>query len=138
MKVRGTAQLLILLSLSFLLPALETALKGRVPLSGLLAMMSMACALKRKSAAELAKDLSLRADKAWIAAEILLFMLVGAAVDIRYTAQAAIGGVPLALGLSCGQAVLSTAVMGILLSAPLGAIAIDRGAPRLLRAADSD
>ena len=185
-KVRGTAQLLILLSLSFLLPALETALKGRVPLSGLLAMMSMACALKRKSAAELAKDLSLRADKAWIAAEILLFMLVGAAVDIRYTAQAgpavillipccllfrsagvllsvahsklsakeklfcvlsylpkatvqaAIGGVPLALGLSCGQAVLSTAVMGILLSAPLGAIAIDRGAPRLLRAADSD
>lgn len=137
-KVRGTAQLLILLSLSFLLPALETALKGRVPLSGLLAVMSMACALKRKSAAELAKDLSLRADKVWIAAEILLFVLVGAAVDIRYTVQAAIGGVPLALGLSCGQAVLSTAVMGILLSAPLGAIAIDRGAPRLLRAADSD
>lgn len=185
-KVRGTAQLLILLSLSFLLPALETALKGRVPLSGLLAVMSMACALKRQSAAELAKDLSLRADKVWIAAEILLFVLVGAAVDIRYTAQAgpavillipccllfrsagvllsvahsklsakeklfcvlsylpkatvqaAIGGVPLALGLSCGQAVLSTAVMGILLSAPLGAIAIDRGAPRLLRAADSD
>lgn len=185
-KVRGTAQLLILLSLSFLLPALETALKGRVPLSGLLAVMSMACALKRKSAAELAKDLSLRADKVWIAAEILLFVLVGAAVDIRYTAQAgpavillipccllfrsagvllsvahsklsakeklfcvlsylpkatvqaAIGGIPLALGLSCGQAVLSTAVMGILLSAPLGAIAIDRGAPHLLRAADSD
>lgn len=181
-KVRGTAQLLILLSLSLLLPAL----KGRVPLSGLLAVMSMACALKRKSAAELAKDLSLRADKVWIAAEILLFVLVGAAVDIRYTAQAgpavillipccllfrsagvllsvahsklsakeklfcvlsylpkatvqaAIGGVPLALGLSCGQAVLSTAVMGILLSAPLGTIAIDRGAPRLLRAADSD
>lgn len=138
MKVRGTAQLLILLSLSFLLPALETALKGRVPLSGLLAVMSMACALKRQSAAELAKDLSLRADKAWIAAEILLFVLVGAAVDIRYTVQAAIGGIPLALGLSCGQAVLSTAVMGILLTAPLGAIAIDRGAPRLLRAADSD
>lgn len=185
-KVRGTAQLLILLSLSFLLLALETALKGRVPLSGLLAVMSMACALKQQSAAELAKDLSLRADKAWIAAEILLFVLVGAAVDIRYTAQAgpavillipccllfrsagvllsvahsklsakeklfcvlsylpkatvqaAIGGVPLALGLSCGQAVLSTAVMGILLTAPLGAIAIDRGAPRLLRAADSD
>ena len=186
MKVRGTAQLLILLSLSFLLPALETALKGRVPLSGLLAVMSMACALKRKSAAELAKDLSLRADKVWIAAEILLFVLVGAAVDIRYTAQAgpavillipccllfrsagvllsvahsklsakeklfcvlsylpkatvqaAIGGIPLALGLSCGQTVLSTAVMGILLTAPLGAIAIDQGAPRLLRAADSD
>lgn len=137
-KVRGTAQLLILLSLSFLLPALETALKGRVPLSGLLAVMSMACALKRQSAAELAKDLSWRADKVWIAAEILLFVLVGAAVDIRYTVQAAIGGVPLALGLSCGQAVLSTAVMGILLTAPLGAIAIDRGAPRLLRAADSD
>ena len=115
-----------------LLPALETALKGRVPLSGLLAVMSMACALKRQSAAKLAKDLSLRADKAWIAAEILLFVLVGAAV------QAAIGGVPLALGLSCGQAVLSTAVMGILLTAPLGAIAIDQGAPRLLRAADSD
>ena len=166
-KVRGTAQLLIFLSLSLLLPALETA-------------------LKRKSAAELAKDLSLRADRVWIAAEILLFVLVGAAVDIRYTAQAglavillipccllfrsagvllsvahsklsaweklfcvlsylpkatvqaAIGGIPLALGLSCGQAVLSTAVMGILLSAPLGAIAIDRGAPRLLRSADSD
>ena len=142
--------------------------------------------VKVRGTAQLAKDLSLRADKAWIAAEILLFVLVGAAVDIRYTAQAgpavillipccllfrssgvllsvahsklsakeklfcvlsylpkatvqaAIGGVPLALGLSCGQAVLSTAVMGILLTAPLGAIAIDRGAPRLLRAADSD
>ena len=131
-KVRGTAQLLILLSLSLLLPALETALKGRVPLSGLLAVMSMACALKRKSAAELAKDLSLRADKTWIAAEIVLFVLVGAAVDIRYTAQA---GPAVILLIPCCLLFRSA---GVLLTAPLGAIAIDRGAPRLLRAADSD
>ena len=179
-KVRGTAQLLILLSLSLLLPALETALKGRVPLSGLLAVMSMACALKRKSAAELAKDLSLRADKTWIAAEIVLFVLVGAAVDIRYTlaagipavamillalvfraagvclcmtgtalnrkerlfcviaylpkatVQAAIGSVPLAMGLPCGQIVLSVAVLAILITAPLGAIGMDATYQKLL------
>lgn len=179
-KVRGTAQLLILLSLSFLLPALETALKGRVPLSGLLAVMSMACALKRQSATELAKDLSLRADKVWIAAEILLFVLVGAAVDIRYTlaagipavamillalvfraagvclcmagtalnrkerlfcviaylpkatVQAAIGSVPLAMGLPCGQIVLSVAVLAILITAPLGAIGMNATYQKLL------
>jgi len=156
-KVRGTAQLLILLSLSFLLPALETALKGRVPLSGLLAVMSMACALKRKSAAVDIRYTAQAGPAVILLIPCCLLRSAGVLLSVAHsklsakeklfcvlsylpkaTVQAAIGGIPLALGLSCGQAVLSTAVMGILLTAPLGAIAIDRGAPRLLRAADSD
>lgn len=50
----------------------------------------------------------------------------------KATVQAAIGSVPLSLGLPCGDMALSTAVLGILITAPLGAFAIDWGAPRLL------
>ena len=51
----------------------------------------------------------------------------------KATVQAAIGSVPLAMGLPCGQIVLSVAVLAILITAPLGAIGIDKTAPRLLK-----
>ena len=178
--VRNSTKVILILGLSFLLMAVETWLKGIVSVSGLLAVVSMACVLKIKSPEKVTKRLSAKFGKLWIAAEAILFVLVGAAVDIRYaaqagaaavlmialalvfravgvcicmlgtklnrkerlfcviaylpkaTVQAAIGSVPLAMGLPCGQLVLSVAVLAILITAQLGAIGIDRTAGRLL------
>ena len=169
------------LCISFLLVALETVLKGKIALSGLLAVTSMACMLARKTTGEVRARLSEKFGKLWIAAEVVLFVLVGAAVDIRYTAtagaaaivmillalvfravgvlvcmtgtaldkkervftviaylpkatvQAAIGSVPMAMGLACGQIVLSVAVLAILITAPLGAIGMDMTYKKLLK-----
>ena len=178
--VRNSMKVIIVLGTSFLLMAVETWLKGKVPVSGLLAVVSMACALKIKCAPSVSKRLSEKFGKLWLAAEVLLFVLVGAAVDIRYTlaagipavamillalvfracgvclcmagtalnkkerlfcviaylpkatVQAAIGSVPLAMGLPCGQIVLSVAVLAILITAPLGAIGMDATYQKLL------
>ncbi len=171
--VRNSMKVIIVLGISFLLMAIETWLEGIVAVSGLLAIVSMACVIKLKSTSFVSKRLSEKFGKLWLAAEVLLFVLVGAAVDIRYTldagvaailmifvallfrsvgvlvcmlktplskkerlfcviaylpkatVQAAIGSVPLAMGLPCGQIVLSVAVLAILITAPLGAIGID-------------
>lgn len=171
--VRNSMKVIIVLGVSFLLMAIETWLEGIVAVSGLLAIVSMACVIKLKSTSFVSKRLSEKFGKLWLAAEVLLFVLVGAAVDIRYTldagvaailmifvallfrsvgvlvcmlktplskkerlfcviaylpkatVQAAIGSVPLAMGLPCGQIVLSVAVLAILITAPLGAIGID-------------
>ena len=178
--VRNSTKTVVVLGLAFSCLAIETALKGTVPVSGLLAVVSMACVLKRKSVSFVSRRLSEKFGKLWIAAELLLFVLVGAAVDIRYTVsagaaaifmlvislmlrslgvavctlrtplsakerlfcciaylpkatvQAAIGSVPLSLGLPCGQIVLSVAVLAILISAPLGAFGMDLTYQRLL------
>lgn len=178
--IRNSMKLIIILGVSFLLMSIESWLKGIVSVSGLLAVVSMACVLKIKSIASVAKRLSEKFGKLWLAAEILLFVLVGAAVDIRYvfaagipallmiftalavravgvlicmigtplnlkerafcviaympkaTVQAAIGSVPLAMGLECGQLVLSVAVLAILITAPIGAIGMDLTYKKLL------
>lgn len=179
--VRNSIKVIVVLGVSFLLMAVETWLKGKLAVSGLLAVVSMACVLKLKSVKEVTARLSEKFGKLWIAAEVVLFVLVGAAVDIRYTlnagvaaivmifvalivrsagvliclvktgltakeklfcviaylpkatVQAAMGSVPLAMGLSCGQIVLSVAVMAILITAPLGAIGMDATYKRLLK-----
>lgn len=178
--VRNSMKVIIVLGTAFLLMAIETWLEGIVSVSGLLAVMSMACVLSRKSISSVADRLSEKFGKLWIAAEVILFVLVGAAVDIRYTlnaglmavlmilialvfrsigvliclihtslnlkerlycviaylpkatVQAAIGGVPLALGLPCGNIVLSVAVLSILITAPLGAFGMDVSYKKLL------
>ena len=178
--VRNSAKVIVVLSAAFLLLAVEDALEGIVPVSGLLAVMSMALVLAMRSASEVTGRLQDKFGKLWIAAEVLLFVLVGAAVDIRYTlqagagaaamiaigllfrsagvwlcvlgtrlnakerlycviaylpkatVQAAIGSIPLALGLPCGNIVLSVAVLSILITAPLGAIGMDATCERLL------
>ena len=182
--MRLSVKVLVVLGIAFLLLAAEDALKGLLPLSGLLAVMSMACALRGKLPAAVSARLSAKFGKIWIAAEIVLFVLVGAAVDVRYTlaaglpalcllalslairslgvglcmpgtplsrkerlfcvfaylpkatVQAAIGSVPLALGLPCGMTVLSVAVLAIVVTAPLGAFAIDRSYQKLLQHED--
>lgn len=178
--VRNSTKVILVLGTAFLLIAIEGWLKPYVPVSGLLAVMSMACVLKLKSVPFVSQRLSEKFGKLWIAAEVLLFVLVGAAVDIRYTlkaglpalaligiallfralgvavclvktklnfkerlfcmiaylpkatVQAAIGSVPLSMGLPCGSLVLSVAVLAILLTAPLGAIGMDYTYKKLL------
>lgn len=177
--MRDSVKVVILLSLAFLLVAAEDALEGIFPFSGLLAVMGAGVGLQ-KWRKVVAQRLSLKFSKLWVAAEVALFVLVGAAVDLRYalsagvmailavlgalcfravgvlvcvsgahfsgkeklfcvlgylpkaTVQAAIGGVPLAMGLGCGQIVLTVAVIAILVTAPLGALAIDRSYSKLL------
>lgn len=171
--IRNSMKIIIVLGFSFLMIAIEGWLEGKISVSGLLAVVSMACVLKLKSTAFVSKRLAEKLGKLWIAAEILLFVLVGAAVDIRYTlsagvaavimivaalvfrtagvllctagtslngkerffcvlsylpkatVQAAIGSVPMAAGLPCGKMILSVAVLAILITAPLGALAMD-------------
>lgn len=177
--LRDSSKVIILLSVSFLLVALEHYLKGSIPFSGLLAVMSLGAALQKKRF-EVSKRLSDKFSRLWVGAEILLFVLVGATVDLKYavsagisaiivifsvlvfrmlgvffcmiktnlsakervfcmiaympkaTVQAAIGSIPLTLGLSCGPIVLTVAVLSIMITAPLGAFGIDFTHEKLL------
>lgn len=87
-RVRNSMKVIIVLGFSFLLIAIEGWLEGKVAVSGLLAVVSMACVLKRKSDAFVSRRLSEKFGKLWLSAEVMLFVLVGAAVDIRYTMDA--------------------------------------------------
>ena len=178
--VRNSMKVIIVLGVSFLLMSVENWVKPYISVSGLLAVVSMACVLKLRSIKAVSARLSEKFGKLWLAAEVLMFVLVGAAVDIRYTmgaglaavlmiftalifrtigvliclagtalnwkerlfcviaylpkatVQAAIGSVPMAMGLPCGQIVLSVAVMAILITAPLGALGMDSTFEKLL------
>ncbi|HIW14792.1 MAG TPA: cation:proton antiporter [Firmicutes bacterium] len=180
--MRDSVKVLLILSLSFLLVALENTVKSTVPFSGLLAVMSLNIAVQRKRT-EVAVRLSAKFSKLWVAAELILFVLVGATVDLSYvttaglaavavilgvllfrmlgvcvcllkttlqkkerlfcmlaylpkaTVQAAIGSLPLSMGLSCGNIVLTVAVLSILITAPLGAFLIDLTYKKLLKKA---
>ena len=177
--MRDSVKVLIILSVSFLLLEIQNRLEGIVPLSALIAIMSMGITVNQKYDI-LAKRLSVKYNKLWLGAEIFLFVLVGIAVDIRYalkagvivillvvsalffrmtgvglsliktdlnkkerlfcavaytpkaTVQAAIGTIPLSMGLECGSIVLTVAVVSILLTAPFGAIMVDNLYKKLL------
>lgn len=91
--VRNSIKVIVVLGVSFLLMAVETWLEESISVSGLLAVVSMACVLKIKSVTFVSKRLSEKFGKLWLAAEVLLFVLVGAAVDIRYTLNAGIAAI---------------------------------------------
>ena len=91
--IRNSMKVIIVLGFSFLLIAIEGWLEGKIAVSGLLAVVSMACVLKAKSTAFVSKRLSEKFGKLWLAAEVILFVLVGAAVDIRYTLEAGLSAV---------------------------------------------
>lgn len=177
--IRDSAKVIILLSISFLLVSLENVITFSINFSALISIMFMGIGLN-KYRAEVSKRLSAKFNKLWVCAEIILFVLVGAIVDINYaskagirvvililiilcfrmlgvfvcmiktrlnikerlfcmvayipkaTVQAAIGGMPLAMGLECGNLVLSIAVIAILVSAPLGGFLIDFTYKKLL------
>ena len=178
--IRNSTKLIIILAISFLLVAMENILKDKIAFSSLLAVIAMSCVFKIKANDEVSSRLSEKFGKLWIFAEVLLFVLVGAEVNIFYirklgftsiimiflaliirslgtllsistsnlnkkeklftvfsympkaTVQAAIGAVPLANGLSSGEIILSMAVLGIIITAPIGAIFIDNFNQKLL------
>ena len=178
--IRDTAKVLIVLSISMLLVKLEDMMDTPITFSALIAVMFIGVALQ-KFREPVAKRLSQKYNKLWVGAEIVLFVLVGACVNINYlgnvgikavivilaalvfrmlgvwvcllgtnlnmkersftmmaytpkaTVQAAIGGIPLALGLACGNIVLTVAVLAIVITAPLGAFAIDITYKKLLK-----
>jgi NhaP-type Na+/H+ or K+/H+ antiporter len=170
--MRDSSKVIVMLGVSFLLVSLESYISATVPFSGLLSVMSMGASIQKKRY-DVAQRLSSKFSKLWVAAEILLFVLVGATVDIKYavsagvaavmvifgvlifrmvgvllcliktnltwrervfcvisympkaTVQAAIGSIPLTMGLPCGKIVLTVSVLAILITAPLGAFGID-------------
>lgn len=179
--IRDTSKVMILLSVSFILVTAEDyAADMMIPFASLIGVMAAGISLQKKREV-VAKRLSSKFNKLWVVSEIMLFVLVGAAVDIQYavkagiapvflifsvlifrmtgvfvcllktklnikerafcmlaympkaTVQAAIGGLPLAMGLSCGNIVLSVAVIAILITAPLGAFCIDMTYKRFLQ-----
>lgn len=175
--MRDTSKVIMLLSVSFLLVAVENL--KLMPFSGLLAVMSMGVAIQKKNTA-VATRLSNKYAKLWVAAEVILFVLVGVTVDLNYalaagisaiivifgvllfrmlgvfvcmagttlsikekifcmiaympkaTVQAAIGSLPLSMGLACGNIVLTVAVLAIMITTPLGALGIDLTYKKLL------
>lgn len=172
LPLRETVKVLIFLSVSFFLVTFEDSISGNIGFSGLLAIMAMGVSLQRVKPL-IAKSLAVKFNELWVAAEVLLFVLVGATVDVSYamsaglmalillfsvlvfrmlgvyvclvgtklsmkerlfcmiaycpkaTVQAAIGSIPLSMGLSCGNIVLTVAVLAILITAPLGAFFVD-------------
>lgn len=178
--IRDTSKVLIILSISFLLVVMEDRLTTAITFSALIAIMFLGIGLQYKRE-DVAKRLSVKYAKLWVAAEVFLFVLVGATVNIGYlgkvgakaliviigavmfrmlgvfvcllgtslkrkerlfammaytpkaTVQAAIGGIPLFLGFTCGDTVLTVAVLAIVLTAPFGAFAIDLSYKRLLK-----
>lgn len=178
--IRDTSKVMILLSVSFILVTAEDYVADMIPFASLIGVMAAGISLQKKREV-VAKRLSSKFNKLWVVSEIMLFVLVGAAVDIQYavkagiapvflifsvlifrmtgvfvcllktklnikerafcmlaympkaTVQAAIGGLPLAMGLSCGNIVLSVAVVAILITAPLGAFCIDMTYKRFLQ-----
>ena len=177
--IRDTRKVLIILSISFILVVIEDKLTTAITFSALIAIMFVGIGLQRKREV-VAKRLALKYGKLWVGAEVFLFVLVGATVNIGYlknvglkaiiviigalifrmfgvfvcllgtnlsgkeklftmmaytpkaTVQAAIGGIPLALGFACGNTILTVAVLAIVLTAPLGAFAIDLSYKKLL------
>ena len=176
--MRDSVKVLVILSISFLL--LEAEELSPIPMSGLLAIMTLGIVVKQRYDV-LAVRLSKKYNSLWVGAEVLLFVLVGVTVDVSYafkagigailivvaglvfrmggvalsllrtkltkkertfcmlaytpkaTVQAAIGTMPLAMGLACGQLVLTIAVLAILITAPFGAICVDNTYRRLLQ-----
>lgn len=179
-NIQDTLKVIIMLSISFLILEVQTLLENIIPISGLLAIMSMGIIIKQKDE-EFSKKMASKYNQLWSGAEIFLFVLVGVAVDVRYafsagfavillvigalffrmlgvflsllntkltknerifcmlsytpkaTVQAAIGTIPLTMGLECGELVLTVAVMSILLTAPFGAICVDHFHQKLLK-----
>jgi len=178
--IRDSLKVIIILNISFLLVTFEHSLTGIIGFSGLLAIMSIGTGIQAKNTI-LSKRLSVKYSKLWIAAEVMLFVLVGATVNIKYalsasipailliitvlifrmigvflclvgtslsyrerlfcmiaycpkaTVQAAIGSIPLSMGLPSGSIILTVAVLSILITAPLGAFAIDISYKKLLK-----
>lgn len=179
--IRNSLKVLIIMGIAFGIMEFQTIIQDYVSISGLLAIVAMSSVIKIRSSKLVSSRIAEKSGKMWLVAEVFLFVLVGAAVDIRYTleagfsaialilialviraigvivcmmgtnisikerifcvisylpkatVQAAIGSIPLAMGFESGKIILSVAVLGILITAPLGAIGMDATYDKLLK-----
>lgn len=177
--IRDTKKVLLILGFSILLNQLEGVLKMKLQIASLLGVMTIGFVIIEKLP-NVGERLSNKFNKIWVFAEILLFVLVGAQVDVnvalkaggvgiiiivigligrsigviisligtdynrkerlfciiayipKATVQAAMGAVPLSLGVESGDVILAIAVLSILITAPLGAIGIHYSSEKLL------
>lgn len=177
--IPSTQKMLFVLSAAILLTTFEKVIETKIEIAGLLGVMAIGFILFEKMPA-VGKQLASTFNEVWIFAQVLLFVLVGAQVNIglaldaglkgiiligigllarsigvllsligtelnkkeklfsiiayipKATVQAAIGAVPLAMGVESGDLILSLAVLSIVLTAPLGAILIKATGDRLL------
>lgn len=177
--IRDTKKILLIIGLSIFLTEIENSLKTRIEIASLLGVMTLGFIIVEKLP-HVGKKLGAKLNKIWVFAEILLFVLVGAEVNIsvafdagkvglviiiigllgrsigvvisllatelnwkerlfciiaympKATVQAAIGAVPLSLGVVSGDLILAIAVLSIVITAPLGAIGINLTAKKLL------
>ncbi len=177
--IRDTVKIILIMSVSFVFTVFEDKYGSVIPFSAMIGVMCSGLSIKKVNP-KLSERLSLRFSKLWVLFEILLFVLVGTCINIRYaakagsfavilifavlafrmssvavcliktglvfkerlfcmlaympkaTVQAAIGGIPLAIGLSCGEVLLTVAVLSIIITAPLGAFLIDMTYKKLL------
>ncbi len=178
-RIRDSKKVIILLAVGILMVASAEAIEHVVRIAALLGVMVVALVIVWQKPL-LGERLSIKFDKVWVLAEVVLFVLVGAAVDIfvaqsvlltgsvivlsglavrtggvflatvrldatpkekaflafaflpKATVQAAIGSLPLTAGVAGGEKILAVSVLAILISAPLGAIAIDTLSRKLL------
>ncbi|EJP6473435.1 cation:proton antiporter [Clostridium botulinum] len=178
-NIDNTKEILIILSISIMLTLIETLLKGKLEIAGLLGVMALGFMVSDKIP-NVGDKLSKGLNEIWVFAQILLFVLVGAEVNMvvafksgflgiiiialgligrsigvlislkgsnlnkkeklfcvisytpKATVQAAMGAVPLANSVASGDIILAISVLSILITAPLGAIAINLSGPKLL------
>lgn len=172
-RMRDTIKVLIIFAIAFLFMTLEIVLSQTIAISGLLAVMSLGLTMK-SFYPKLANRIVGKFEKIWVVSEIMLFVLVGALVNIsvlinvgllaiilivlalifrmigvylsliktnlnrkeklftsiayipKATVQAAIGAIPLSLGIAYGELILMVSVLAIIITAPLGAILMDK------------
>ena len=177
--IHDTKKTLIILGFSILLSELENMLKIKIQVATLLGVMAIGFVIMERLP-DIGKKLSGKFGDIWVPAQILLFVLVGAQVNInvaleaggvgiiviliglvgrslgviislfatdfnwkerlfciiayipKATVQAAIGAIPLSLGVESGDIILAVAVLSILITAPLGAIGIHYFSEKLL------
>ena len=179
-NIRDAKKVLLVLCSAILLTELENLLKSKIEIASLLGVMTISFIIVEKMP-KIGERLAMKFNEIWVFAEILLFVLVGAEVNIhvafdsglvgiiiiligligrsigvmlsllgtdlnwkerlfcvisyipKATVQAAMGAVPLSLGVESGDIILAIAVLSILITAPLGAIGINLTAKKLLK-----
>ena len=173
--IRDTKKVLIFMTIAILFHELEQF----IPIASLIGIMTMGFVILEKYDI-LAHRLARKFNKVWVLAEIILFVLIGSAVNIdeiftsgfiglgiiaiglagrsigvmislyksglnireklfcviayipKATVQAAIGAIPLSMGLASGNIILAIAVLSIVVTAPLGLIGIRWFGPKYL------
>ncbi len=180
--MRDSQKTTLLIAISILMVGFSNLVNNQIHIAALLGVMTIGIVITEMKNT-LGTRLSIKFEKVWVLAEVFLFVLVGAEVDVqaglsigvigiviifggllmrtlgvfiallgktylmkeklfiaiaytpKATVQAAIGALPLSVGVASGDTILAFAVLSILITAPLGAIGINKTAVSLLEEA---